>query len=88
MAEYQHGVDEGRLPQIWSSWGPKAEIRPSQSHCRSGSRGGSGPVTHTHTHAGFSSTNYSSLLRKVNLKVTTASCYEFIKTLQGMGECV
>lgn len=48
--KYQHGVDEGRLPQIWSSWGLKAEIRPSQNHCRLGSRGESGPAPpHTQT---------------------------------------
>lgn len=43
--------------------------------------------THIHTHAGFSSTDKLQL-RKVDLKVTTASCYEFIKTLQWMCACV
>lgn len=31
--------DEGRLPQRWSCGGRGAENRPSQSHCRSGSKG-------------------------------------------------
>lgn len=43
---YLHEADEGHLPQIWFSSGPGAEIRPSQNRCRSGSMGGSGPVTH------------------------------------------
>lgn len=43
---YLHEADEGHLPQIWFSSGPEAEIHPSQNRCRSGSMGGSGPVTH------------------------------------------
>lgn len=76
-------MDEGHLLQRWSSWGPKAEIHPSQNHCHSGSRGGSGPVTHAHqkTQVSAAQTIYSWLLLKVTLKVTSASCCEFIKTL-------
>lgn len=44
--EYRHGADEGHLQQRWFSLGPEAEIHPSQNHCHSGSRGGSGPVAH------------------------------------------
>lgn len=38
-----HAEVEGLLPQRWSCEGPEAESRPSQSHCRSDSMGGSGP---------------------------------------------
>ena len=42
------GAGVGHRPQRWSCGGPRAGSRPSQSRCRSGSRGGSGPVEEPH----------------------------------------
>lgn len=41
---YLHVGGEEHPRQRWSSLGLKAEIHPSQNHCHSGSRAGSGPT--------------------------------------------
>lgn len=44
MCNYLLSVDGGHLPQRWSCGDRGAEIRPSQNHCRSGSRVEFAPV--------------------------------------------
>lgn len=44
---YLHAGAAGPPPRRWSCGGPEAASRPSQSHCRSGSRDGSGPAGDT-----------------------------------------
>ena len=63
MGAHLRGAGEGRRPQRWSCGGPGAGSRPSQSHCRSGSRGGSGPGQGRSTRGGRDEVTLCYLLR-------------------------
>lgn len=60
---YLHAGAVARPPQRWFYGGPEVESRPSQSHCHSGSKGGSGPEQEDDKHSsvyssGSQSRNY------------------------------